>query len=307
MLSATGCTAADDMADILGSEEQVTVVVCTRDRKELLGDTLPSVVTSAAAAGARVIVVEQGDSGARATGLDVTVVDDPGTGASRARNLGLAACGGGIVAFTDDDCEVPPTWVGDLVAQLRRSGAAMALGPVEGMATGADIAPALRRHRPWLMGHSANMAVRHAVIRRLGGFDESLGAGVWVRGGEDADLILRFLDAGEAVDLDVGAPVRHLDWRSDHQGEALRLSYERGAGAFIGRAVRRHRGTARPYLAARVGFIREDTGRVWRKTHRPDLTAAPAAQFLAGFAVGLAGRPHSRLPASPLPAADHSL
>src|SRR5438874_4759109 len=83
------------------------VVVCTRDRPQLLGGLLPALV-SEAASGVEVVVVDSASQGretaelVESAGLRLVRCDRPG--ASYARNVGLAATSAPVVVFTDDDC-----------------------------------------------------------------------------------------------------------------------------------------------------------------------------------------------------------
>lgn len=69
---------------------------------------------------------------------------------------------------------------------------------------------------------------------------------------EDADLIVRLLNAGGTVASGVGAPVEHLDWRSEAADYRNLRAYERGAGAWIGKLLREQPRAALPYLGPRL-------------------------------------------------------
>src|SRR5437667_2280804 len=57
------------------------------------------------------------------------VIHQANQGLSAARNVGLQAAGGSIVAYTDSDCFADPDWLTHMVYQLQRSGAAAVGGP----------------------------------------------------------------------------------------------------------------------------------------------------------------------------------
>ncbi|HJT38603.1 MAG TPA: glycosyltransferase, partial [Actinomycetota bacterium] len=148
-----------------------TVIVCTRERPEMLRACLKSVQASIPAASAvDVMVVEQGKPSAAEAcadiGLAATVISDAGSGVSRARNIGLRNARGNVVLFTDDDCEVPVHWVRDHLEALRQSDVDASFGRVTGLSRWgddeSDAAAMPARHRrgaaPWLIGHSSNFA-----------------------------------------------------------------------------------------------------------------------------------------------------
>jgi hypothetical protein len=193
------------------------------------------------------------------------------------------------VLFTDDDCVVDRSWVEAHSAVLLDPAIHMTLGTVEGLSNGHDVASDLRRVRPWLLGHSANMGVRRSEILGLGGFDAHLGAGVWARGGEDADLIVRVAESGGGLETDVGPAVRHLNWRDEDQTVDMRRGYERGAGAWLGRSLRRRDSLARRYATARVAYLR-DLVRAEVQAGHPVDAARMTGEFAAGLAFGLSGR-----------------
>jgi GT2 family glycosyltransferase len=277
------------------------VIVGTRDRTELLRRTLPSLAAAVAAApGTELVIVEQGAGRAadlcRESGICARVLHDDGVGVSRARNIGARQARGSVVLFTDDDCDVPVTWVADHLRALRAPGAAASCGPVEGLSrftitdesvVDRDPAERVAVHRlgspPWRIGHSANLVVLRATFLDVGGFDERLGPGASRFMGEDADLIVRVLHAGGAVLSGTGAPVRHVEWRTAGQTRANLLAYERGAGAWIGKAVRADPRDGRRYLRARLSLLRT------RVMTEPGVLADPVtvAGSLAAFGEGL--------------------
>jgi GT2 family glycosyltransferase len=284
-----------------------TIVVCTRDRPDLLVRSLRSIAICVDADHrADVIVVMQGSGGAvdalGAAGLDAHVIHDDGVGAARARNLGARHATGGIVLFTDDDCEVPPSWVSDHLATLDDQRLGASFGGVDGLSgpggaaatTDAAAIPASHRRgaMPWFVGHSANMAVRRHVLLGVGGFDERLGPGSrWKLIGEDADLIVRLLEAGHTLRSGVGAPVRHAEWRSPQEHRRTGARYERGSGAWIGKALRGTGRQAMPYLKWRLGHLR---GRIRDDIvirHDPRGAVSAVLGFTFGLARGLRMEP----------------
>ena len=251
------------------ASEELTpsIVICTRERPELLRRCLTGMRAAVARAPAvEVIIVEQGLPSAAAIcselGLLATIVADEGRGATRARNEGTRRARGDVILFTDDDCEVPEDWIGAHLEAIA-AGAAGSFGPVAGMSRTDElydpaIVPASHRSDspPWLIGHSANMAVRTSALRAVNGFDERLGPGTSGIGGDDADLIVRLLRAGYVLRSGTGATVRHMDWRSSDANRENLMAYEHGAGRWIGKTFREQPRAALSFLALRVGLIR---------------------------------------------------
>jgi GT2 family glycosyltransferase len=157
-------------------------------------------------------------------------VADAGTGAARARNIGIAQTFGDIVVFTDDDCEPEPNWLGTLVEALQADSAAgIAFGavipaahdPAHGFIVGfqptrrARLTGRLAKLRD--AGISANVAVRRKALCSTGGFDEMLGPGSYFPCAEDFDLTYRTLSGGYALLHVPEARLEHhglRDWKS---------------------------------------------------------------------------------------------
>ncbi len=237
----------------------VSVIICTRDRPEDLARCLPTVLANDYP-DFDVIVVDQ--SATDATQRVVESLANPSlrylrqhsTGKARALNAALAMAEGAVTAHTDDDCTVPPDWLGRAVAVLEDEPdagivfGAVSAAPHDGRET---FLPAFRTqgyrrlqgrfarlHAQALAG--ANMVMRRAVFERLGGFDECLGPGSLFRSGDDDDLAYRALRAGFAVVLDPANATVHWGKRSYADGSARKLlrHYRYGDGAGFMKHIR---------------------------------------------------------------------
>ncbi len=204
----------------------VSVVLCTVNRAARLGDALTALVRQVDAPPYEVIVVDNNSTdGTRhvaeafaESGL-VRCVHEPAQGVSHARNLGVATASADIVAFSDDDVRVDPTWI-------RAIARAFAEHPDVDM-VGGKVEPEWQAQPPaWLgqAGHaplaivdygaepfriapdaprcliSANVAIRRRSLERLHGFSPRLQR---VRDGigstEDHDFQMRLLETGAAA------------------------------------------------------------------------------------------------------------
>lgn len=139
-------------------------------------------------------------------------------GAAAARNTGASEARGRLLAFTDDDCRPAPNWLAALDGALREEGETSLVGGSVENALGTDpFASATQTlvelvAREWnrepgraRLLTSNNLAVGATVFRSLGGFDTAFeGAG-----GEDRELCLRFLHAGQRAVYRPEAVVHH--------------------------------------------------------------------------------------------------
>jgi len=126
-------------------------------------------------------------------------------GLSRARNVGLRHFSGDVVAFPDDDCWYAP-------ATLETVARAMYQNPdwsgVTGRAVDGHHPGAYRwfahksgwvnKKNVWRRGKSVTIFLRAAVIREIGPFDESLGAGSQYGklSAEETDYLIRAIESG---------------------------------------------------------------------------------------------------------------
>jgi len=235
---------ADAPLASVATDERVSVVVCTRERaatlagclEHLAGLTYPGlefvVVDNAPRSSATREVVE----GLAARDARFRYVLEARPGLSIARNTGLRAATGDVVAFTDDDVRVDPLWVHGLVRGFARrddvacvtglAAAASLDSPLEAYFDGRVSWAAVRAPRVFdlgagredgplypfaagVFGTGANFAVRRSVMLALGAFDEALGAGAPTRGGEDLDAFVKVVLEGYALAFEPSAVVWH--------------------------------------------------------------------------------------------------
>jgi len=207
---------------------RVSVIVPTCRRPDLLARTLAALVAlNFPAAGCEIIVAD--DGGDRATRQVVKEVSrrsreqsgprvryvpgEPNSGPAAARNHGVRAAEGAVLAFTDDDTIPDPDWLRAGVAALDQ-GADAVSGRVDVPLPRARPTDYERdaAHLSTAEFVTANCFVRADVFRDLGGFDERFRM-AWR---EDSDLHFRLLDAGyriaSASDALVVHPIRRAPW-----------------------------------------------------------------------------------------------
>ncbi len=178
----------------------------------------------------------------------LVILAGEGRGPAAARNRGLAGARAPVIAFTDDDCEVPTDWAVRLLARLEETGAA----GVGGRLLAADDAPRPARLSQAITSGLAralnvpptdarflttnNAAYRADALRAIGGFDESYDGAA----GEDRDLHARLRAAGHRLVYAPDIVVRHRSWL-DWQGFlAQQMRYGRAARRYYADAGRRH-------------------------------------------------------------------
>jgi hypothetical protein len=214
------------------ADPALSVVVCTLDRAELLRGCLDALEAEQAEDGSvEVIVVDNGSTdetpavvGAHA---GIRYVLEPWRGLARARNTGLAAARGALVAFVDDDARPDAGWAGALLIAHDRWPTAVALGgPVRlewgaprpawlvaelaGWFSAIDHGPDARLLAPHEQLVGTNMAVARERALAIGGFATELGrVGASLASEEELHLLRRLRSDG-AVAWAPGAAVRHL-------------------------------------------------------------------------------------------------
>jgi len=216
----------------------ISVVICTRDRPEALRSCLRSVAGSTRRP-CEVVVVDQSSDGHTAEVIEKFSAASPfplrylhldTVGHTKARNAGIRASRGQIIAFTDDDCVVDAGWLDAVSREFARSPANCVCGQTRPASHQERPRPALLstlnhhrrrlvrgKHNPITVGRGNNMAFRKDDLVRLGGFNEQIGVGTSVYAGDDLDLFYRLLEAGGSIMHAPDAIVLHAqpdDWET---------------------------------------------------------------------------------------------
>ena len=190
--SASSSRASDANLDS-GGEMAVTasIIVPTRRRAEYLDVALASIAPQAAAAGAEMLVVDDGpDAATRAVARRHGaryLAHDSSRGLNAARNTGIDAASGELLVFVDDDVAVRVGWLGALLRADRRAAPDVGVltGPIHARfedhpfrGCGREGPPITSqdhgsRDRDVERAWGANMTLRRAALRRAGRFDEA--------------------------------------------------------------------------------------------------------------------------------------
>ncbi|MBV9279479.1 MAG: glycosyltransferase [Chloroflexi bacterium] len=188
-----GATEGAEPLPPLPDRPLVSVVIVTRDRPALLGEALAA-LEGQTWPHREVIVVDHGGSRPTKAVADRRgaryLCQERGT-LAEARQAGIDASRGEIVAFTDDDCLPDPRWLEALVHAFLRQPAIHGVQGRTRAAKGALGSRAVGVSRPDPLYQTCNIAYRRTALERVGGLD--LGFAGWF---EDTALGARILERG---------------------------------------------------------------------------------------------------------------
>lgn len=196
----------------------ISVVICAFNAERTMDDCLKSLRTLTYP-NYEVIVVNDGSTDRT---LEISqgypearIISQENRGLSVARNVGIEAAKGEIVAFTDSDCVVDPDWLTYLAYRFVHDGFAAVGGPnlppPEDSLISACVAASpggpthvllndeVAEHVP-----GCNMAFRREVLREINGFDP-----VFRAAGDDVDLCWRLQNQGYPIGFSPAAMVWH--------------------------------------------------------------------------------------------------
>ena len=254
-----------------------SVVICTRDRTERLGSCLAAVlrqdypdfeviVVDNAPADDAVANLVAGRRAAGTNGVPLRHVVEQRPGLSWARNTGLRAASGRIVAYLDDDEHPDRHWLAELARGFSLGHGVVGVsglvlpavldtpaqrlyeqfgGHSKGRGLTAevfDVASHARQHPLYPLpafGVGASMAFDREALLRIGGFDVALGAGTPARAGEDTAAIADLMLDGGTFVYWPGAIMWHEHRKELAEVERQLDGYGSGLTAFYTRAVLR--------------------------------------------------------------------
>jgi len=211
---------------------RVSVVVCTYNGARTIRDCLDG-LSRLDYPDYEVIVVDDGSSdatGVIARQYDCRLIQTENRGLANARNTGLAAATGEIIAYLDDDAYPDPDWLKYLAATFLRTGYAGVGGPNIAPPGDGPIAECVARapggpvhvlvtdreaeHIP-----GCNMAFRKSCLEAIGGFDPQFRTA-----GDDVDVCWRLQERGWTLGFHPAAMVWH------HRRNSLRTYWRQQIG-----------------------------------------------------------------------------
>lgn len=204
---------------VLSEYPKVSVVVCAYNAERTMDSCLAS-LKELNYPNYEVIVV---NDGSRDRTLEITqrydyvrLINQENKGLSVARNVGMAAATGEIMAYTDSDCMVDPDWLTYLVAKFLSSGVAAVGGP--NLSPPEDsLVPACVAVSPGVPTHillsdevaehiaGCNMAFRREILEEINGFNP-----IFRTAGDDVDICWRLQDKGYTIGFSPTAIVWHF-------------------------------------------------------------------------------------------------
>ena len=245
---------------------KLSVVICTRDRPDTVGQAIESVAECDYPSRYDIHVMDQStnthtrdivhDLAQRfASKCDIVYHFLDKAGLSRAYNAGMRVSTGDVVAGTDDDVVVPKDWLTEIDrAFVADPQLGLLYGQVlipdslkEAERSGELIVPHLlieKRERLVqgrgfkIFGMGANMAIRRSSFELVGGFDEALGGGGPLRSSQDFDFAFRMYRKNQAVLLAPEVKVDHYGSRTQAQWTGTMKAYGIGDGAFYSKHIR---------------------------------------------------------------------
>lgn len=262
---------------------KISVIICTRDREETIGQALESVaqcdypsfdihVMDQSTRPATRQCVEALAERFRATvPIHYHYLDKAGL--SRASNAGMRVSDGEVIAFTDDDVIVPSNWLASIAAAFAKDpqagllyGQVLVPAALQSLVDEGTIVPSLVWEKPErlikgggpfkVFGMGANMAITRKMLEKVGGLDEALGGGGPLRSSQDFDFAYRTYLSGYAILLEPSVMVDHYGTRTADQWPATMVNYGIGDGAFYSKHVRCGDMYALRMLVTRYVFMR---------------------------------------------------
>jgi GT2 family glycosyltransferase len=235
------------------------VVICTRDRPEPLRRCLES-LRCVDYPGVATLIVDSAsvtDEVRRLSaefGAAYIRASEPGL--SRARNIGLQSVDADIVAFLDDDMEPHVQWLQALADGFAADDVAVVTGPMLGPDSrdgddayllecldastwGAEPFRVDRASPDWFERANfggtgdGNFALRRRALDRFDGFDEELGRGAVLRGGEDHYAFFQLIESGHGLVYAPRAVVFHPVAAKDRQAVRRRAAEAIGYALFL--------------------------------------------------------------------------
>lgn len=225
----------------------ISIVIPSMNRRGTLKSTLDSLCALNYDRNRLEVIVVDGDGTGEVnrilTQYPFKVVTDDGTGLNRARNIGFVNATHELVAFTDDDCLVPPDWATKIVDSFSLPEVGFVGGKVLGFSEeellsryiDETIIPATatfaertitREVELFKFPAGCNMAFRRDALRSIDLLDERINYGF-----DDLEALERIVAAGYVLVLNPDVKVVH-NHRS-RMKDFLKQNFRYGRGAML--------------------------------------------------------------------------
>jgi GT2 family glycosyltransferase len=203
----------------LNAYPKVSVVVCVYNGERTLDACLAS-LEKLNYPNYEVVVVNDGSTDTSLRIAEsykyVRLINQENKGLSEARNVGIRASSGDIIAFTDSDCTADADWLAHLVARFQSSEFGAVGGPNLSprddslIATCVAVSPGAPTHvllDDEVAEHipGCNMAFRREALEAIAGFDP-----IFRAAGDDVDLCWRLQNKGYKIGFSPAAVVWHF-------------------------------------------------------------------------------------------------
>jgi GT2 family glycosyltransferase len=244
---------------------RISVVVCTYNGRKTIGELFSS-LDGLDYPNFELIVVSDGSSDgcvALAYGYGMRVIAGPNRGLSAARNAGMKAATGEIVAYIDDDAVPDPHWLQYLAYVFATTSHAAVGGPniappgdgpiaecvanAPGNPTHVLISDLEAEHIP-----GCNMAYRRNCLESVGGFDTQFRIA-----GDDVDVCWKLLKGGWTLGFSAGAMVWH------HRRNSVRAYWRQQRNYGVAEAMLERKWPEKYNLAGHASWA----GKVYGKGH----------------------------------------
>lgn len=301
----------------------VSVVIVSRDRPAALARCLSGVAQLTYPTYEVIVVADvDGIDAAKATDFadHLKLVPFDEANISKARNVGIAAATGEIVAFIDDDAVPEPTWLNHLISPFAEAEVAAAGGFVRGRngisfqwrarsldRTGESVSIEVDSVKPTILTptpdhaiktEGTNMAVRRDVLAEMGGFDPAFHFYL-----DETDLNMRLAARGLVTAIVPLAEVHHGFHASSRRGHNRVPRDLRDLGASLAVFLGKHCPEFR-HSKVWADRRREQKRRLLRHMIAGDLEPRDVRRLMKGLSEGFdAGRKRVAGSQKPIPRA----
>ncbi|MBI9044560.1 MAG: glycosyltransferase family 2 protein [Anaerolineaceae bacterium] len=221
---------------------EISVIICTYNRADLLDNIMSTLVNQTLPDDLFEILIIDNNSSDNTREIahkymnlkeNIHYFLEEGQGVSYARNRGWKEAKGKYIAYTDDDCRIPPDWLNEASRIIKEKQPAIFGGPYTAFylspkprwykdSYGSHIKPGgARILSPGEYLSGGNFFIRRDILEQLGGFNPDFGmSGTTVAYGEETALIDRFYEIfpdetiyyGPALMVEHLVPIRKMTW-----------------------------------------------------------------------------------------------